>query len=871
MMYSLKKIIWSLTLLLPSLCSFGQLPELIPQTRHADSIVCLTQDQKSSYIFTADKLGLIKQWSVKSNKLIDEIDLGLSGIDFLADISITSKTRLAIGSSTNQKVIIYDWQEDTIVKEMSFEGRLRCIRLKSIGKEKTTNKYGQALIFFNDTKRAYYDRDFLTLIDEKTHPFQGVHKFDVDEYATKLFVQEGQGIRMYKLFEAYRDARSIYTDFETQEEIIDFRYNEVFQGTYKNLLLAVTDSFYIISNPIRGNHFKMDRYVKRNADLRMIDKTMFLPSDQEWYHFKYENLGFIEKNNRVVLGEYLIDLNPFKIVSMNMPKLDFITTGYKNHGQQDVVYGVEGNALKSVYVGENDSREAIILGGEFEQPTKLFYNKYFNYLYSFTDKLQLWNLSETKLQSEVFSWTTPVKHLDLSDGLSMAAFYWPSKESVAQVYDFNTNSYKTAIPYQADATFRDISIDGNGFYTATVWDRKVGNMSIFSLWNNTRKMEHSTLEVENLTAWAHGSYGNEWAVCNPEGIKRYSYPDFKKGKKLQLPGVEKMLYAGEYTDTIVFIKNQTLWQWARKSKKPAPFGNQTNNGSVQDLLPIRADYWAALNYSKGFVLDVYRGIKYVSSIPCGAAKPVALELDEKRQELIVASSNGVIRFVDLEEGNARTSLISHRNDIPSYVKAPDKVEYLFYTPDNYYVGTRNIYDLVGVKHGNEVYSLTHYAHHYNNPLRVMDALQATASQHYNMMTTVMSKRTGQYDAIPDSIFDIENIPSVTDLSDSTISRTTDDTLNLFIGVESRLSDIQTIYVYQNGVPVIEANQDVLKKYIEQFPTYSDVGTSEVSGFTDLAVMLRNLGNSEGMFDNTLRHLRFRTPIFLGYGIQKLHS
>ena len=874
---TLKRIIWIGVIVFTSIMLHAQLPELVPQFAHNNTITATCQNNSFSSFFTADERGVLKRWDIKTNKLISTLpnaiqEIGLTHIDYIADVSRIGNHRLLVHSYQKQHTAIIDYMADTVITHFYSSDELLHVRSKYIDKTRTKNKYGLTFVLFSTWSRVYLDGDDFTPIDTIRHPFEGFRNFDVDEYATMMFAEVPGGIQSYRLEENGSDYKRKLTSLKTSQEITKIKYSNVNKGEFANLLLAASDSFYFIINPSKGTSVPISRYVSTNSDIRLIDKI--LPLNQKVYHYKYDNLGFLADNTRLILGELMVNLRPFSFERIDMPELNFMSVGYKNYGEKNVLLGINNNNVTAVYVGKNDKFEQVQMGGYAEKPTKLFFNSTYNFLYAFTDHLKMWDLNKAQLSSESFNWSNQLHHFALNENLQFAVFDYDTKTHLVSVYDFIKGEYVASVPKKANADLIDLQIDESGFYTIITWKEKNANKYIIQLWNIAQDKLHKELEVSDLQSLSRGNYGLEMVVATPAEVAVYSYPDLKKLNKLKYNDVQQAFHFGKYSNHIIIRQHGNVYTWNGKDKKLGNSFQTTSKGGILDILPVSGEFFALVSddgelfraaNSNQYVLEVFNGDKHYLNIPCGQHKPISVVPNKDGTQLIIAFNTGKIEFVDVQTAKPVVTLISQNKDIASYASAPITSDYVFYTPDNYYTGTRNIYDLVSIKHDHEIYSTSHYDLHYNNPLKVLDAL-GSKGDYYKTMETVLTKRSSAQIKSESELYDSKNLPEIFDLNDSLPSRTSKDSVSFFIHVNGKGKSIKTLYIYANGVPVLVADQSLLKSYFKLYPTLSDAKATDKSSMFDMAMMLRSLSSQESVSNEmTLDRFRFVAPIKLDNG------
>jgi WD40 repeat protein len=863
--------------LAPLMNTFAQLPKIMPQLGHSEEVTALCQNASFTYLFTADKGGAIKMWDIKSNKLLNNLNSRLSSADYLVDIGSAGKYWLLIHSKTDKKVVVLDYKADTIVHQFPFTDNLQHVRTKLIGKELAGNKYGRALVLLGERYRVYIDDEAFRFLDTIAHPFSDVRLFEVDKYALRMFVEENGGIQVYNLNEKTKDKKGVFTPLPTKQKLTNLKYNGVSKGSYKYLLLAACDSFYFVTNTMNGKAIALDRYVKINSDLRLIEKSLLQPENKDFYHYQYDQLGFLDNNSKVILGEMILDLTRNFKDYLDLPRLDFLTVGYKNYSQQDVLFGVDVNQLQGVYIGEGDGYKKIQLGGYAEVASKLFFNKAFNYLYSFTDHIKLWNLNEASLEREDLNWN--LKAIDYSYDLNTVAFDYPANGKYVQIYDYRQAKYIASIPKATLASLEELVVDDNGYYTTAIWKKLDSDNWIIQVWNNTLDKEHFKLEEEGFKSFDLGYYNLEAAICTNKGVQVYKYPDFKPVDKFKSESLDKAVYAGNFQKELWMIQNGGLYLWNRKNKKLKQYGRTETNSTILDVFHVATGLTAAVSKklkvqaddetAKGYQIEIFNNAISSRVIDCGARKPLSAVTNKDRSQLIVSFNTGEIIFYDGVSALPKVTLISQNRDIPSYINTSLTSNYVFYTDSNYYKGTRSIYDLVGMHHDNDLFSTAHYATHYNNPLKVLENLESKG-EFVETMRVIQTKREGKWDKSPKELFDARLLPEVFDLNDSVPSRANLDTFGFLVQVNGRGNAIKTIEVYANGVPVIIAGQEVLNKYIKKYPSYQDIQQTDASSLFDLAIALRNLSNKDTLLTRNIpERIRFYQPVPLTNGLNSI--
>lgn len=821
----------------------AQKAQLIPQKGHGVEITCLAQDPRFTSVFSADRYGNIKQWSIAEKKLIKNIPCDLRSIDKIKAFGGAGEYFLIVWSARDQKIQIIDYVNLKLLHETEYPDTLLDVTMNYYTKAKSYNKYGKVLQLHSTVGRKWLLTQSWEEVETIPYP-TSAHFMYIDEYAENLISYENKMLVHYKNTEY--GSYKLRTKILPQEDSI---HNVLFikqKNGIKEAIIASGDkAFYYI--PAYGKVQVFPREINKEA--KAFSDIFY---DGENHFIKHHQLAMNYEKGILLMGEVMVDLKTFNYhyLAWPVPQINDAFFGYSNYKEMNKLIGYNGKDLIHYTLGEYSDFEN---NTYIASPSTLKLELYKDKLYFKSERRLFHSFDLNTLRFD--------DHLDLAsiclsfsiddstDQVCVSLSDSTSSENKVNAlrYDLNSGKLLGALIYDRNTFVQKVYFN-NGKYFSLVNEQ--GENHVYMMTPNSKGYIKEIIElqqkVEPKDIILKGEYlyvlGTEQIIC-------YSTISLKKLNKLKITDYQHP--NPDSKGNLYFLQNNQLRSWNVNSKKLENlrkiYGTITGAGMLNES---RFGIWTDGLEGK---LLVFSNMQLIDSFVYNESQIIDAVYDEKRNNYILACTDGSIVFWD---GAKRHSLLYKEswNTISSY---------LLYNQEGEYISSANASDLAYFNFENEIFPLSHYDLFYNQPQKLLRSMKSDDLSYTSLLTKVIEKRNRKYN-LSEDVFDAKKRPELFDLNDSTLHFTTNDTAFFLIQVNSPQSKISSIEAYVNSVPILNWGKEELLEHFKDQVFIKDVRSTLASSFFDLSMSLRNIGSPQSD-SNTLNRFRLDLPIFLEHG------
>ncbi|MBR9860607.1 hypothetical protein GYB22_07615 [bacterium] len=815
----------------------AQRPDIVPQLRHGADITAMCQDPKFTHVFTADNMGNVHQWELKSKRLLKRIQLNISRINFIQAFGGVGEYFIVVSSYRDKKLLFYDYNADTLISQFSFSDSVINVTVNYYNSAKSLNKYGKVLQVHTTKERILLNYD--NKQEFKRFPVNGLDTAEAtcyDEYATQIFTANNGVITHHKSTEYSTYSFRRYYLNNSDGKVLNLKYIEGKRMIAEALLVATEKSFYHIA--LTGKVTRLDRWIdSTNPGL------FALKHSKERYFIKYNQLAYNDDNDEIVFGECISKLSEPGVLKPLVDALgDYSDALYahSNYSVKDVIIGCRSNILEYTY--EDDMFRITKEFGPGLASVKQLLSANGKLYLSNSDALWSYDLNKAEVEADFNIPLNPSRFLYNRDqGLFYLQVQNLRNENLlwnAFTYNSNSNQIVNALPFDPSNKLSDLAFYNNQLYYTYASD----STKIYMHDEGQKLIIEHKAPILDFALDETGVY-----VLDKEGISRYKlgktrmskrYP-LVYGKSIHLDKDGRFYVLGDYA--------LHYYPGSGKYLKATSLFNQSDS-----------KFKRLSNGQFGLILNDHVARYYI--IENGE------ELSHQeftRSELydFDADSSGAFYFgfrngeCLIRKGDSELKLLIHSSKgiIESWV---------IYNDDCFYKSDKNAYQLVSFNELGKIVPLSHYDLFFNRPHVILEEIGSTDSDFIELMHRVFEKRSEKY-SFNEDIFDPKSRPEFFGM-DSATRVTSRQEIGLLFHANSSSSEIDKLYAYINGVPVYEWHHKELLEYFKANPLISKMPTTEISSMFDMAMMFRNLKNPLSD-SNNLNRFRIYLPFELGAG------
>lgn len=858
----MKKICFTFLCFLCFNLGHSQNPILVPQIRHFAAIKSIAMHPTSSFVFSADEKGNIKQWEVASKMLVRDVPNGLESIDFVQVVGGVGAYHLFAYSKQKKSIEIINFDSNKTVKTLSFDEDLLYLGDNYYNAAKVYEKSGHIVQIIGSKYRYWLDYKTFKVLKKIKLNFQVPNSCQstFSKFAETMFYLD-QGALKKRSFTDYGDfAGYVNLRIPNTDTITNIHYAD--GGFSKSYLLIATKESFFIHDIKSGVNSKINREFLRSK--APILKERSINTGDKYYRLKHNQLGYSKKKKLFVLGEALVSLNDLNTVLerySGFSEMHQIQMAYTNYSNQNILIGYHGANLIYDFTDEplNSALSVSRVFGAPLQITKSLISIHGSSLLLVDRHLKKYDLDKAQLEKEWFDVLPNVGKIEVSDDRKWAVVLHNGLKRGASIYDLENEQRIGAIESSKFQNFMDVEIMGSGETIFLSGEETKGVAQTYFVKSlstqHTDKVKTKKMDAK-VISMSLNSEENLLAVATEHALYVLEANSLKQVKEYKTPGILGVIFKG--ADEMVMYTSK---EWYEFFYKKGP--------SIKKVHPIGLSQKIdKMSFKDGALLMFYQGETYGVKIMKGDQVQIIenrkacyndVLIDPTNKRIIVALGNGEVQFLNQNSLKVQVQLLA--KDAVSDIPMPN---YLFYT-DQAYFGSRNAFEIARFQVGKELFPLSHFDVNYNKPTTVIEQLNGKDESFKELLLSVQSKREDRVE-FGKSTLNFEERPLIYSLDDETIDFTAKDSATFFVHASGGGGQIVELQAYVNGVPILEVDSHILKKYCERVPRFSDAGTTEMSGILDMAAMFSSFSNRDtNQFKNNLNHLRFKWPVALSYG------
>lgn len=774
-------------------------PEVVITTGHNDQINAMAVSKDKHFLASAGNNKIIKIWDIPSSKEFRSIS-GMDGRPYKLKFSPNS-TLLACLSSSDE-LIVYN-----------------VLTGKTILKEKATSA-SHSITFINNSQIIFIDKDSkISIYNLKTKTKTIINNemfcldLVVDPLEKMIYALDIKGTLNYINLES----KNITKQIKIFDKATFTNFGSKLSKDRKHIISVYNDDIIRVFDIQKGSFIYSSKKPKSKIMAFEIDDT------NPYVYFTYHS-------GDVVFFDYEKQKELFTYKDSS-----FIVNCFAAYPTGEAVAIANFNVIKLV---DLKSKKTIkILKPKVKKIINLAYDQQGKFLAVATNKAQIyiWDLRLNKI-------------VDSLQGFFPCEFSPDGKELMTMSYSINmvcwsTGNWKKKYEYNTNyELIQKIAYSPNGKYVAgsgyqqniKIWDR-----SNQKLIKNLKDHTAGILALDfhpTKPIIASGSHDGTLKIWDIESEKElHSFTD----QTISISGVkfnsDGSLLASSSWDKTILIRQTSDWSIIK-----------TLNGHTNSINGI--------DFNKtGEVLVSYSGNNSVWE----ADNSLVFWNVKTGQQIcqIKAHQSGINKaFFDLEadyvfsgsdDGSIKISDYKTKKTLATYLAIGSK-EFMIYTPDNYYIASKNALQSVAFRIDNKLVSFDQFDIYLNRPEIVANIIGKSPPQLIRAYEYLHKKRLRKYNIDEGNLNLDYHIPNVL-IENKPSLITYENTIKITLKAWDDIYNLKQINVYVNGTPIYGENGFKINDKVKSYRKTFDIPL--LNGKNKIHISCINSNNSESIYES----------------------
>jgi WD40 repeat protein len=775
-------------------------PDVVITTGHNDQINAMSISSDNRFLASAGNNKIIKIWDIASNKEFRTI-FGMDGRPYVVKFS-PDNTHLAALTNSNELII---WNVLTGEQVISTKA--------------SSSSYN--IIFFDNGNKVLFVND-----DSK-----------LSIYNLKLKTEIIVNKDLYSLdFVADPIKEMVYTlDLKGEMNYIDLKSNEIL----KKIKLFDKAKFSVHNSKLT----KDGKYI-----ISAYSDDIIRVFDVEQGKFTYSS----SKQQSKIMAFEIDEVNPYVYYSSHSGDVvffdyhknkvihtykdtSFIVNCFASYQSGDIVAIANYNVIKLVNLKTKKTFK--YFKPKISKIVNLAYDQQGKYLAVATDKVKIyiWDLKLNKIRYSI-------------EGFFPCEFSPDGKELMTMSYTTNmacwdTDTWKKKYEYKTEyELIQKIAYSPDGKYVAGA-----GYQNVVKIWDRSNQKLIKKLKGHTAGILALDFHPTKPIIASGSHDGTLKIWDFEKGEELNsfsdqtisISGVkfnfDGSLLASSAWDKSILIRNTADW-------------------SIINTLKGHSNTVMGVDFNKtGSVVVSYSGN---NSVDKADNSLIFWNVNTGEQICQIKDHESGINkaFFDLDadyvfsgsdDGTIKISDYKKKKTIATYL-AIDNKEFMIYTPDNYYIASKNALQSIAFRMGNKLISFNQFDIYLNRPDIVAKKIGKSDPQLIKAYEYLHKKRLRRYNIDEGGLNLDYHIPNLI-ITNKPPLITDKTTTSLTVKTWDDLYDLKQINIYVNGTPIYGEKGFVINEKVKSYQKTFEIPL--LDGTNKIHLSSVNSNNAESIYEN----------------------
>jgi WD40 repeat protein len=744
-------------------------PEVVLTTGHNSQIDVMTVSADNKYLASAGNNKIIKIWDIASNREFRTI----SGMDGRVEqLAFSSNNISLVGTTGHGELIIWD----VITGEIKFQ-----TKCNSGFKGLSFYNKGTELLFLNENLNLS-SLNLKTKVETILSKELSAISMVVDKVNNIAYVMGLKG-------------EMVYFDLKSKLAIKSINVFDKVNFSYTTAKISKNGRYIVNTysdNKIRVFDTKLEKFIYQSPKY----KTKIMAFEMDAIN---PVIYFSIHTGEVIFFNYL---KKEKIHSYK--DNSFITSCITTYPEGSVLLVANYNVIR--FINIDSKKEFKKFEPKINKVVNMAYDQQGNFLAVASDKIniQIWNLRQNKIVHTL-------------DGFFPCEFSPDGKELITMAYSTNmavwdVESWEMKEELSTESELiQEIAFSSDGKYVAgsgyqntiKIWDRVSGKL--------IKKLKGHTAGI--LALDFHPTRPILASGSHDETVRIW---DFIKEKELQ-----------QFTDQTVVVSGVKFspdgLRLASSAWDKTIFIRKTSDWTIEHILKGHTNSIIGLDYNKnGSVIVSYAGNNSVSK-----ADNSLMFWDTKTGNQIAKvqdHESGITKaFFDLDadytfsssdDGTIKITNYKKKKTIATFI-AIGKTEFMIYTPENYYMASRNALDGIAFRINGELVPFEQFDIYLNRPDIVAKEIGKTSVNLINAYNYLYKKRLRKYDLDEGNINLDYHVPSLINESPVPLI-TASESIKITVKCWDDIYNLNQINIYVNGTPIYGESGFRIKEDIKSY-------------------------------------------------------
>lgn len=775
-------------------------PDVVITTGHNDQINAMSVSSDNHFLASAGNNKIIKIWDISSNREFRSIS-GLDGRPYALKFS-PDNIHLAALSTSDELIIWNVLTGEEIHSSPASTANHNIVFLDN----------GNKVIFINDNSQ-------LSLYDLNSKTESTVNKeiyctdFAANSNKNMLYVLDLNGTMNYVNLKTNAILKQINLFDKAQFSM----HSSKISNNGKYIISAYYDDIIRVFDIQQGKFIYSSPKPKSKIMAFEIDEA----NPYIYYTYHSGEVVFFDYQQKKIIHTY--------------KDSSFIVNCFASYPSGDAVAIANYNVIKLINL--KTKKPFKIFKPKISKIINLAYDQQGRYLAVANNKVKIfiWDLKLNKI-------------VDSLQGFFPCEFSPDGKELMTMSYTTNmacwdTDSWKKKYEYKTEyELIQKITYSPNGKYVAGA-----GYQNIVRIWDRSNQKLIKKLKGHTAGILALDFHPTKPIIASGSHDGTLKIWDFEKGKELNSFTDQTISVSGVKFNIDGSLLASSAWDKTILLR-------ETNDWSIVKTLKGHTNAVMGVDFNKtGNVLVSYSGNNAVDKADNSL---IFWDVNTGQQICQIKDHQSGINkaFFDLDadyvfsgsdDGTIKISDYKKKKTIATFLAIGSK-EFMIYTPDNYYIASKNALQSIAFRIDNKLVSFDQFDIYLNRPDIVAKEIGKSSPQLIKAYEYLHKKRLRKYNIDEGSLNLDYHIPNLM-ITNKPSLVTDKNTTKITVKAWDDLYDLKQINIYVNGSPVYGEKGFVISEKVKSYQKSFDVPL--IDGTNKIHISCLNYNNAESIYEN----------------------